>query len=194
MDPQPREPPTQPQHLAVLAQQRRSVRHGKVYKNLVVPVAAAHRGQRCHGHAMAQSVEPVQHCMGGLGHRRQTRCNLRVGEHAREFVPHAGSDQPACACTIQCRAQTTHRRIVEHQQVQHDVGVEHPWAGRRVHHRIQAVRRSRASGRADPLTMSKRNNRHSMGPFHIGTRRDSFRRILPGSLRSGVSTQAVQPA
>ena len=29
--------------------------------------------------------------------------------------------------------------------------------------------------------MSKRNIRHSMGPFHIGTRRLSFRRIAPGS-------------
>ena len=31
-----------------------------------------------------------------------------------------------------------------------------------------------------------------MGPFHIGTRRDSLSRILPGSLRSGVSTQAAR--
>jgi hypothetical protein len=48
--------------------------------------------------------------------------------------------------------------------------------------------------RAEPATMSKRNSRHSIGPFHIGTRRDSFRRICLGSFRSGVSTQAVQPA
>ena len=41
--------------------------------------------------------------------------------------------------------------------------------------------------------MSKRNSRHSIGPFHIGTRRDSFSRMRVGSLRSGVSTQAVQP-
>ena len=41
---------------------------------------------------------------------------------------------------------------------------------------------------------SKRNSRHSMGPFHSGTRRDSLKRILPGSLRSGVSSQALQPA
>jgi hypothetical protein len=44
-----------------------------------------------------------------------------------------------------------------------------------------------------PLTMSKRNKRHSMGPFHMGTRRDSFRRILLGSFKSGVSIQALQP-
>ena len=42
--------------------------------------------------------------------------------------------------------------------------------------------------------MSKRNSRHSIGPFHIGTRRDSFSRMREGSFRSGVSTQAVQPA
>jgi uncharacterized protein YidB (DUF937 family) len=42
--------------------------------------------------------------------------------------------------------------------------------------------------RADPATRSKRNSRHSIGPFHIGTRRDSFRRIAPGSFMSGLST------
>jgi hypothetical protein len=47
--------------------------------------------------------------------------------------------------------------------------------------------------RAEPLTMSNLNKRHSSGPFHMGTRRDSFRRILLGSFKSGVSTQAVQP-
>ena len=50
-----------------------------------------------------------------------------------------------------------------------------------------------APARAEPLTMSKRNNRHSIGPFHIGTRRLSFRRIAVGSFMSGLSTQAVQP-
>ena len=33
-----------------------------------------------------------------------------------------------------------------------------------------------------------------MAPFHIGTRRLSFRRMSAGSLASGVSTWAVQPA
>ena len=46
----------------------------------------------------------------------------------------------------------------------------------------------------DPATRSKRNSRHSIGPFHIGTRRDSFRRIALGSFMSGLSIQAVQPA
>mgnify|MGYP000290604229 CR=1 FL=1 len=41
--------------------------------------------------------------------------------------------------------------------------------------------------------MSNLNNRHSIGPFHMGTRRDSFSRIFDGSFRSGVSIQAVQP-
>ena len=48
--------------------------------------------------------------------------------------------------------------------------------------------------RAEPATRSKRNKRHSIGPFHIGTRFDSFSRIAPGSFMSGLSTQAVQPA
>ena len=53
-----------------------------------------------------------------------------------------------------------------------------------------------ASGlaRADPATSSKRKSRHSIGPFHIGTRRFSFRRSACGSFMSGLSTQAVQPA
>jgi YidB-like protein len=42
--------------------------------------------------------------------------------------------------------------------------------------------------RAEPATRSKRNSRHSIGPFHIGTRRDSFSRIALGSFMSGLST------
>ena len=48
--------------------------------------------------------------------------------------------------------------------------------------------------RAEPATRSKRNSRHSIGPFHIGTRRDSFSRIALGSFMSGLRIQAVQPA
>jgi hypothetical protein len=32
-----------------------------------------------------------------------------------------------------------------------------------------------------------------MGPFHIGTRRLSFKRMSEGSFMSGLSSQAVQP-
>ena len=44
-----------------------------------------------------------------------------------------------------------------------------------------------------PATRSKRNRRHSIGPFHIGILRDSRRRMRRGRSRSGVSSQAVQP-
>jgi hypothetical protein len=42
--------------------------------------------------------------------------------------------------------------------------------------------------RIDPDTRSKRNRRHSIGPFHIGTRRLSFKRIALGSFMSGLNT------
>jgi len=54
--------------------------------------------------------------------------------------------------------------------------------------------RSLAGGRIAPATMSKRNSRHSMGPFHSGTRRDSFSRMWVGSFMSGLRIQPVQPA
>ena len=44
-----------------------------------------------------------------------------------------------------------------------------------------------------PAIKSKRIRRHSIGPFHMGTRRDSFRRMRRESCRSGLSIQAVQP-
>jgi hypothetical protein len=50
----------------------------------------------------------------------------------------------------------------------------------------------RAPGPA-PAVISKRSSRHSIGPFHSGTRRLSFSRIRLGSLGSGLSSQAVQP-
>ena len=58
---------------------------------------------------------------------------------------------------------------------------------------LRCTRASRDVRRAEPATMSKRNSRHSIGPFHSGTRRLSLRRISDGSFISGVSTQAVQP-
>ena len=39
--------------------------------------------------------------------------------------------------------------------------------------------------------MSKRNSRHSIGPFHIGMRRDSFSRMRVGSFMSGDSTRIL---
>ena len=69
--------------------------------------------------------------------------------------------------------------------------------GARSRHGLGAPGRQRLAlrcARADPATRSKRNSRHSIGPFHSGTRRDSFERICAGSFMSGLSTQAVQPA
>ena len=62
--------------------------------------------------------------------------------------------------------------------------------------RRQASGGSTAGGapRAEPATRSKRNRRHSMGPFHSGTRRLSFSRSACGNFMSGLSSQAVQPA
>ena len=51
--------------------------------------------------------------------------------------------------------------------------------------RLGGGRRRCTRPRAEPATRSKRNSRHSIGPFHIGTRRDSFRRIAPGQLHVG---------
>ena len=45
-----------------------------------------------------------------------------------------------------------------------------------------------------PGTRSKRNSRHSMGPFHMGVRCVSLSRIAVGNFMSGLSTKAVQPA
>ena len=49
--------------------------------------------------------------------------------------------------------------------------------------------RRRPAPRAEPATRSKRNRRHSIGPFHIGMRRDSFSRIALGSFGSGLRIQ-----
>ena len=58
----------------------------------------------------------------------------------------------------------------------------------------RAGQAGRLGERAEPATRSKRNRRHSIGPFHIGTRRDSFSRIALGRRGSGLRIQAVQPA
>jgi hypothetical protein len=182
----------------VLAQQQGLRGHGQVDEFLVVGIAAGHGGLGGHFRQARMPVKGGQHITGIQFIKRQARHDLRIGQHALEFVAHGLRGQPVEFAGFQRFSEGLRGRIVEDKHVEDDVGVQHDGLARRSRH---AAGSSGAVGaaapglpRAEPATMSKRNSRHSIGPFHIGTRRDSFRRILPGSLRSGVSTWAVQPA
>ena len=85
-------------------------------------------------------------------------------------------------------AQSRRSRIQVKPKVEHDIRVQHNRLGRGLRHLSAGL------SRIEPARKSKRNIRHSIGPFHIGTRRDSLKRIRLGNLRSGVNIQAVQPA
>ena len=121
----------------------------------------------------------------------QTGHNFGVGQHPLQFITHGLRGNPMVLFGRQRVSQGVRGRVVENERVQHDVGVDDQ--AQTPFRRWRYVPDdSPPFLRAEPLTMSKRNIRHSMGPFHIGTRRDSLRRILLGNFRSGVSTQAVQ--
>ncbi len=159
------------------------MRGGQVDEALVVRVLAGEGGLGRRLGDARMAVEARQHRLGAERVVRQARRDLRVGQHPGQLAAHLGGGDPAQRPRFQRSAQTGRRLVGEDEEVEHDVGVEDD--GGRVRHGFS---------RAEPATMSKRSRRHSIGPFHIGTRRDSFRRMRCGSFMSGVSTQAVQPA
>ncbi|MDT4856799.1 hypothetical protein FQZ97_912020 [compost metagenome] len=179
------------EHGVVFADQRGAVGRSEVDELLVVTVLAGVGRLRRFGHEAGAAVEGVEHILRGPGLRGQAARDLRVGQHAHELLTHRGGGQPFAGRALQRLAQRRGGRILENEKVERDVGVEHQHVGGVGH-----LGHAQASGSVRGLraVRSKRNSRHSMGPFHSGTRRDSLKRILPGSLRSGVSSQALQPA
>ena len=55
----------------------------------------------------------------------QARHDLRIGQHARQLLAHGGRGQPAQLAGCKRVAQGRGGGVVEHEQVEHDVGVDH---------------------------------------------------------------------
>jgi len=55
----------------------------------------------------------------------QARRDLRVAQHPLQLHPHATGGEPQQAAGLQRMLQWQAGRIAEHQQVQHNVGVDH---------------------------------------------------------------------
>jgi len=195
----------------VLAQQPGLVRHRQVDEFLVIGVAAPQARSGC-------LIELPQNLIGAELLARQPAHAGRVAQHTHQLVAHGRSGQPPDLLCGQGLLERLRTGVVKDQDIEHDVGVENDRNRVRAHVAGQLgvdhlqknwgrITGSAAEVCSDPYfsvdsmfstlfpaTISKRNRRHSIGPFHIGTRRDSFKRILPGNLRSGERTHAVQPA
>ena len=155
--------------------------------HLVVGVDAAHRGARCRLGPLDARFE--------LGQQRGWRAAVglqpfrdrRVMSTRSNSSRMCGGGQPAQFARFQRGSQrlrgADRRSLRSSSQLVSMTrrGSSSLMAGRR-------VVGSRIGAR-QPASRSKRNRRHSIGPFHIGTRRDSLKRILDGSFRSGVSSR-----
>ena len=102
------------------------MRNRQVDEFLIVRVfASAGRFARGFGRHMVlvKAIQDVLRLDVGLGHALD---NVRVGEHAFQFVAHAAGGQMRNAATLQGVAQRLRGRVFKQPQVEHDVGVNHP--------------------------------------------------------------------
>jgi hypothetical protein len=145
---QHREALGQAQHCEVLAQQDRFVRHREVDEHLVVAVAAANGGGGRRRAGLGQPVVVRQDAAAGPLFPQQPGCDARIGQYPFEFRAHRAGRQPPDLLLVKDPAQTGNGGIVEHQQVQHDIGIEHQrgrCSGR--WHGVSPTRRSALGGR-----------------------------------------------
>ena len=163
------------QHRAVLAQQEAPCCTARSMNFWSSGSLQRHRPPwRGASHDARVAVEAGQHVGGRQPRERQPRRDLRVVQHALQFLAHGRSrasparrrSSPACSGLAARRRRRT--------------GPARCWC-----QDTQGGASRLARRRAEPFTMSKRNSRHSIGPFHIGTRRDSFSRIRERQLQVG---------
>ena len=106
------------------------MRHHQIDEYLVVAVTAAYRSP---GRRLADAAERVE--MRQQTGRGQTLCpqpgvDLRIAEHTLELRAHRVRRDPQRRCARQIAVQATRRRILKHQQIQNDIGVEHQHCAR----------------------------------------------------------------
>jgi len=103
---------------------------------------------------------------------------VRIRQDPGELAKHAFARDPVEAARLQGESQWRHIGVVKEPQVKHHIGVDDDQGSL-----SRILGRAQASGPACfapvllPLTMSNLNMRHSIGPFHNGTRRLSLSRI-----------------
>lgn len=204
------------QHRTVFAEQNGLLLYCEVDEHLVVGIGATYGARGCGWQQGGVLVKGVQYRCGGYVAGVQAALDGWIGEHALQLDAHGGTGQPVQFALVQRLLPSVGAWVVEQPHVQYPIGVEYHarWAveGEGVWQEGGCAHCGVVEGwmavlaspllvawpglgvRAEPASKSKRNRRHSMGPFHMGTRRDSLKRILLGSLRSGVSSQALQPA
>ena len=83
--PQRQQPPGQPQHQCILAQQLGAVGHGQVDEHLVVRIAAAHGAAGRHLHHRHQGVPLRQQRRHALAQAGKHNSDFRVGQHPHQL-------------------------------------------------------------------------------------------------------------
>ena len=98
--------------------------YGQVDELLVVGVLAGKGGLGGGLHAARTGIPPLNHTLGCDAVKLQAFLNLRIREHAHQFVVHGIGGQPLQGPRLQRGTQLGRSRIGKDEQVQHDVGVE----------------------------------------------------------------------
>ena len=100
------------------------MRDRKVDEHLVIGVTAAAGRRIGRRSRMRQRVESREHGSRFKPTLREPRGDQRVAKHAREFFAHGRRGEPAQFAAPQRRSQRPAGRVVEHQQVERDIGVQ----------------------------------------------------------------------
>ena len=110
----------------VLTQQARLVRQRQVDKALVVRVFAAQRGARGHFYLVTVRVVVAQQVLKAALVKVHALGNVRIGQHAGQFLAHGRGADPADARLRQGFAQRLGGGLGEEKNIEHDIGVQHP--------------------------------------------------------------------
>ena len=100
------------------------MRDRKVDEHLVIGVTAAAGRRIGRRSRMRQRVESREHGSRFKPTLREPRGDQRVAKHAREFFAHGRRGEPAQFAAPQRRSQRPAGWVVEHQQVERDIGVQ----------------------------------------------------------------------
>lgn len=107
----------------VFAQQARLVRQRQVDKALVVRVFAAQRGARGYCDLVAVRVVVAQQVFKAALVESHALGDMRVGQHAGQFLAHGRSADPADARLCQGFTQRLGGGVGEEKNIEHDIGV-----------------------------------------------------------------------
>ena len=179
--------------------------HRKIYKFLIIWVFANIRGTHSHRLDMCIFIKLRHHSFHGDVLTQSALGDVRVCQHTAEFFSHAQRGYPMDTAFFQRIQQRSGSRVLVNPQIQQDIGVKYHLGGIGIvwlHGIWVSILSLQGHDRQSQQTLIHGQTQAfqiASIPLVIqsetfGTLRDSFKRMRPGNFKSGVNTQARQPA